>query len=85
MNDQRITKMCNQLEAALQPTVLEIVDESHKHVGHPGAQDGRGHFAVHIHSPLFHNRTRVQCHRLIYQALAELMQTDIHALRIIIR
>lgn len=71
------------LEAALAPDVLEIVDESHKHVGHAGARDGRGHFAVAIVSPAFAGLTPLARHRLVYAALAELMDTDIHALSII--
>ena len=61
---------------------LEIIDESHHHVGHAGARDGRGHFRLHIVSQEFAGLTPLQCHRLVYAALGELMQTDIHALAI---
>ena len=70
------------LLAALAPTTLEIVDESHKHAGHEGARDGRGHFAVSIVSPAFEGDLPLARHRRVYAALGELMQTDIHALSI---
>jgi len=70
------------LEGRLNPESLEIVDESHLHVGHPGARDGRGHFRVRIVSDLFAGLPRLARHRRVYAALGELMQTDIHALNI---
>lgn len=82
MSAQRIAMIEQRLQQALQPEQLQIDDESHLHKGHVGAQDGRGHFAVHIVSPVFSGVSAVQRHKLIYQALGELMQTDIHALRI---
>ncbi len=80
--EQRMTEMRRRLEAALQPSRLEIIDEGHKHVGHEGAKDGRGHFVVHIESAAFAGKTPLQRHRLVYDAMDELMQTDIHALTI---
>jgi BolA family transcriptional regulator, general stress-responsive regulator len=70
--------------AALAPVELELVDESHKHVGHAGARDGRGHYALRIVSEAFRGKGAVARHRLIYAALGALMQTDIHALSIIV-
>ena len=70
------------LDDALQPHSLEVVDEGHLHRGHEGARDGRGHFRLKIVSPLFAGKSMVQRHRLVYQAMGELMQTDIHALAI---
>ena len=61
---------------------LEVMDEGHLHRGHEGAKDGRGHFRLKIVSPLFAGKSMVQRHRLVYQAMGELMQTDIHALAI---
>ena len=72
----------SRLESALQPEVLELVDESHKHVGHAGARDGRGHFYLRIVSGRFFGQPQIQRHRLVYQALGGLMQTDVHALAI---
>ena len=68
--------------AALQPVTLEVVDDSHKHAGHEGARDGRGHFRVRIVRPVFAGKAPLARHRAIYAALGELMQTDIHALAI---
>ena len=68
--------------AALQPVTLDVVDDSHKHAGHEGARDGRGHFTVRIVSPVFAGKAPLARHRAIYAALGEMMQTDIHALAI---
>ena len=70
------------LEAALAPSEIELIDESHKHVGHAGARDGRGHFALRIVSEAFRGATALARHRMIHAALGELMQADIHALSI---
>ena len=78
----RVEKIRARLTAALAPVALEIVDESHKHAGHEGARDGRGHFAVNIVSAAFEGELPLARHRRVYAALGELMQTDIHALSI---
>ncbi|MBW8367285.1 MAG: BolA family transcriptional regulator [Arenimonas sp.] len=70
------------LEAALSPVSLEVEDESHKHAGHAGARDGRGHFAVSVVSEAFAGLAPLARHRKVYAALGELMTTDIHALSI---
>lgn len=64
------------------PTELLIKDESHLHAGHEGAKDGRGHFDVTIVSAKFASVSRIQRHRMVYDALGDLLKTDIHALRI---
>lgn len=79
---QRQQEIGRRLEAALQPQLIEVIDESHQHVGHEGARDGRGHFKLYIVSSRFAGLKLVQRHRLVYQALGDLMQTDIHALAI---
>ncbi|TDR37401.1 BolA protein family transcriptional regulator [Tahibacter aquaticus] len=66
----------------LQPSALELIDESHKHAGHEGARDGRGHFRVRIVSSQFAGKAPLARHRLVYAAVGELMNTDIHALAI---
>jgi len=78
----RVDAIRERLTAAFAPQRLEIVDESHKHAGHAGARDGRGHFAVFIVSRAFAGLSPIQRHRAVYQALGEMMQTDIHALSI---
>ncbi|MEO8224557.1 MAG: BolA family protein [Gammaproteobacteria bacterium] len=81
-NADRVAAIHSRLLAALEPQVLEITDESHLHVGHAGARDGRGHFHVRIASARFAGLSRIAQHRLVYEALGDLMTTDIHALRI---
>ena len=78
----RIERMRARLEQALVPVSMEIADEGHKHVGHAGARDGRGHFALEIASAAFAGKSAIARHRMVYEALGEMMQTDIHALSI---
>lgn len=78
----RLERIHAALQAQLAPTVLEVIDESHKHAGHAGARDGRGHFAVHVVSDAFAGLAPLARHRRVYAALGEMMQTDIHALSI---
>ncbi|MFT3792146.1 MAG: BolA family protein [Rudaea sp.] len=68
------------LGAEFAPAQLDIVDESHRHVGHAGARDGRGHFRVRIVSPVFGGLAQVRRHQRVYAALGDMMRTDIHAL-----
>lgn len=69
------------LRAALEPTALEVIDDSHLHAGHAGAREGR-HFTVRIRSQRFAGLSRVARHRLVYDALAGWMPRGIHALAI---
>ena len=82
MTRPRVDRMRERLTTSLQPQMLDIEDESHLHVGHTGARDGRGHFRVIIVADAFDGLTRVQRHQKIYAALGDLMQTDIHALAV---
>ncbi len=70
------------LTEAFAPSTLEVVDEGHLHVGHPGTRDGRGHFAVSICAEAFAGKSKLQQHQMIYKALGEMMEQDIHALSI---
>ncbi len=76
------TEMIRARLAALAPVRLEIVDESHKHAGHAGAQSGGGYFMLTIVSNAFDGKRLLQRHRMVYDALGSAMQTDIHALTI---
>lgn len=78
----RVKLIEQRLRAAFAPQTLEIVDESAQHAGHVGARSGGGHYAVTIVSPRFAGLPPVKRHRLVYQALGELMQKEIHALSI---
>lgn len=68
------------LRETLHPSQMQLINESHLHVGHAGAATGLGHFRLIIESERFANRSMLECHRIVYDALGELMQTDIHAL-----
>lgn len=79
---KRVDQIRERLQRQLEPTQLDVIDDSHKHVGHAGARDGRGHFRVRIVSAAFADHTTVQRHRMVYDAVGELMHTDIHALSV---
>jgi len=79
----RIEKIRMKLNSAFTDASIELEDESHLHIGHAGAQDGRGHFRLNIVSEAFSNKSRIQRHQMIFSALDQMMQTDIHALSII--
>lgn len=72
------------LRQALQPTTLEVIDESSAHAGHSGANaEGYGtHFRVRIASPLFEGKPRVARHRLVYDALQVFIAQGLHAIAI---
>jgi BolA protein len=71
------------LQQAFSPASLEVVDEGHLHICHAG--EGSGHFRVRIAAAVFAGKTRVQQHRMVYDALADLMGNGIHALAIEVR
>lgn len=68
--------------AALDPTHIELIDDSAKHAGHAGTQHGGGYFRLTLVSAQFSGKPTVARHRMIYSALGDLMQHDIHALTI---
>ena len=69
--------------AALRPLALSLVDESAQHEGHAGARpSGGSHWQLTIVSEAFRGKTPVARHRMVYEALGDLMKRDIHALRI---
>ena len=78
----REPRMRAQLEAELAPTLLEISDDSHLHAGHAGAASGGGHYSVKIVSESFQGLRLVMRHRLVYDAVADMMRAEIHALAI---
>lgn len=72
------------LQELLQPSLLEVIDESHAHAGHAGA-NGTGfgtHFRVRIDSPRFAGVSRLGRHRLVYDALRDFLDGGVHALAI---
>lgn len=78
----RIERMRSRLHEALRPTVMDVVDESHLHAGHAGAQSGRGHYRLRIVSRQFEGLLPLARHRAVYEALGDMMENDIHALSI---
>ena len=80
--EQRLLEIQRRLEEELSPESLQVEDEGHLHVGHEGAKSGLGHFRVLVVSDRFEGLSLIKRHRLIYQAMGDLMQTDIHALTI---
>lgn len=82
LNPQRVERIRALLVDALAPLAIEVTDDSHKHAGHAGARGGQGHFSVEIVSAAFTGMLPLARHRLVYAALGDMMQTDIHALSI---
>lgn len=82
MNKNRVLAIRARLIKAFAPTELEVIDDSHKHKGHAGAADGRGHFTIKIVSPRFAGKKPLERHRMVFAALDTMMETDIHALSV---
>lgn len=82
MSASRAETIEARLRAALDPADLEVIDDSHRHAGHAGAADGRGHFTVIVVSERFRGLPVIRRHRLVYEAVGDLMTTDVHALSI---
>jgi BolA protein len=68
--------------APLAPTRIELIDDSALHAGHEGAKSGGGHYRLLVVSTAFAGKSTVTRHRLVYDALGELMRQKIHALSI---
>jgi BolA protein len=71
------------LEQAFSAAQVSVRDDSALHAGHPGAAGGAGHFFVRIESQAFSGRSRLERHRLVYNALAQMLPREIHALNIV--
>lgn len=81
MSTQRIENIKQRL-AMFEPSKLEVIDDSHKHVGHSGNTSGGGHFTVRIGADVFTGKSRIAVHRLVYQALDGMIPDEVHALSI---
>ena len=77
-----LEEMIRQRLSRLSPESLEVFDDSSEHAGHAGARDGGGHFQLVIVAREFAGKTAVARHRLVYDALSDLMPKQIHALAI---
>lgn len=73
-------EIVERLTAAFQPSLLEVVNESHRHAGHSG-DDGSGesHFRITIRAGVLSPMTRVARHRAVHQALGDL-NARVHAI-----
>ena len=78
------TELEQRLRQTLPPSSLQVIDESAAHAGHAGANGtGAGtHFRVRIATPAFAGKSRVQRHRLVYDALHDFLDQGLHALAI---
>jgi BolA protein len=79
---ERVEMIRAALQLRFAPQELDVTDDSHLHAGHAGARSGRGHFRVRLVSAAFEGLSPIQRHRAVYEALGDLMETDIHALAI---
>jgi BolA protein len=73
----------DRLTAAFQPVSLQVINDSHRHAGHassPGT--GESHFSVRVVASAFAGKSRVERHRMVNEALADLLQGKVHALAI---
>lgn len=70
------------LMARFAPVQLVIEDESHHHAGHAGAAGGQSHYRIRIVSEAFRGLSPVARHRLVYEAVDDMLKSDIHALAI---
>ena len=82
MPAERVEMIRERLTKSLHPAELEIIDESARHAGHAGAASGGGHFIVNIVAAAFNDKTLIQRHRLVYDAVDDIMHREIHALSI---
>jgi len=83
--EDRVQRIEARLRERLAATDVQVVDESHEHRGHAGAAGGAGHFRVTVVSPRFAGLSLVQAQRLVYEAVGEMMDGEIHALAITTR
>lgn len=82
MTSDRVAEIRSRLEAAFSPLQLEVTDDSHLHEGHVGARSGKGHFSVTIVSASFAGTRIIDRHRMVFEALGDMMRNDIHALSV---
>ena len=83
MTSQRAERIKAMLEERFSAARVSVHDDSARHAGHAGSRDGGGHFIVEIESEDFSGRSRLERHRLVYQALAPMLPREIHALNIV--
>jgi BolA protein len=82
MTSPRVEQIRTLLERAFGGARVAVTDDSARHAGHAGARGGAGHYIVRVESQDFTGRSRLERHRLVYGALADLLPREIHALNI---
>ncbi|KRB93259.1 BolA family protein [Noviherbaspirillum sp. Root189] len=80
---ERIDKIRERVLATFAPLECQLDDESHLHAGHAGASTGAGHYRLRLVSDRFAGLNRIARHRLVYDCLRDMMQSEIHAINII--
>lgn len=80
-NSPRVEMIRERLEKEFAPIALDIIDDSHMHAGHASA-GGAGHFTVKITAEAFAGKMPLQRHKMVFAAVDDMMQTEIHALSI---
>lgn len=83
-SEAKVERIRTLVQQHLAPLRLDIRDDSAAHAGHAGG-GGKGHYRLHIVAACFSGRTLVQRHRLVHDALAELLRDEIHALSLVTR
>lgn len=84
MNDPRITALKSKLNTTFNPSFLDIIDDSHLHVGHVGAEDNKLHITIKIKAKALENLNRIQQHKMIYSSMSKEIESHFHAISIII-
>ncbi len=79
----RFDKIKTRLEETFQPLQCHLQDDSAAHAGHAGAASGAGHFSLKLVCQKFEGLNRISRHRLVYDAVGDMMHTEIHALVIV--
>ena len=80
MSSETVSEIERRLRKHLNPVVLELVDDSAKHVGHRGATSGGGHYRLVVVSSKFADKTSIERHRMVHEILGDLFDGEIHAL-----
>jgi stress-induced morphogen len=85
-NSSRADRIAEALRAAFPPAEVEVVDDSHRHVGHAGARpEGETHYSVRVVSPAFAGMSRVARSRAVHDVLAGEFSGGLHALALTLR
>ncbi|MEN9864888.1 MAG: hypothetical protein RL748_478 [Pseudomonadota bacterium] len=80
INETRVQQIVQRLQGTLAPLECQVDDESAQHIGHAGAATGAGHFRLRIVCSQFEGLNLVRRHRLVYDSVRDMMNTEIHAL-----